>query len=247
MKQRAGPMSHLTPETLARLVDEPASGEEESHLTACPGCRREMEALRQQREMLAALPNMMPAPDQWATIRQRLRAEGLARSPGRWWRSPALTRAAAAAALFVGGAGAGWVAHGLPAGPRAAPSSAMVADGRADGASSPADGRTFAADGQEAASPRVTTLADAASGDAADDVEQAEQAFRAALNRYMGQNSTTAADPAARLAALDNIVLTTAEALKAAPADPVINGYYLTAVAQRDAVLRQISAGEPVF
>jgi hypothetical protein len=43
-----------------------------------------------------------------------------------------------------------------------------------------------------------------------------------------------------RLAALEGIVLTTRAALDDAPADPVINGYHLTALEQRDAILRQI-------
>ncbi len=241
-------MSHLTPETLARLVDEPASGDEQGHLSACPRCSAELAALRQQCEMLGALPDMMPAPDQWGAIRQRLRAEGVARTRDRWWRSPALARAAAAAALFAGGAGAGWMAHALTPAPPAAVSASAVADGAAaqGTGTSPA---TAAAGRDDDAGGAISgsTLADAGSTSVTRDMEQAEQAFRATLDRYMAQNSSPAADPAARLAALDNIVLTTAEALKAAPADPVINGYYLTAVAQRDAVLRQISAGEPVF
>jgi hypothetical protein len=44
-----------------------------------------------------------------------------------------------------------------------------------------------------------------------------------------------------RLAALEGIMLTAQAALREAPADPVINGYLLTAMGQRDAMLRQIS------
>jgi len=56
-------------------------------------------------------------------------------------------------------------------------------------------------------------------------------------------------DPVARLVALETIVLTTREALDRAPADPIINGYHMTAVAQRDATLRQLAvrARNPVF
>ena len=43
-----------------------------------------------------------------------------------------------------------------------------------------------------------------------------------------------------RLAALEGIVLTTRAALNEAPADPVINGYHLTALEQRDALLREL-------
>lgn len=71
----------------------------------------------------------------------------------------------------------------------------------------------------------------------------AEQQYRAALSRYAelaGPDATV--DPVNRLAALEGIVLTTRAALKESPADPVINGYHLAAMGQRDALLRQISA-----
>jgi hypothetical protein len=71
----------------------------------------------------------------------------------------------------------------------------------------------------------------------------AEEQYRAALSRYAelaGADATT--DPVNRLAALEGIVLTTRAALKESPADPVINGYHLAAMGQRDALLRQISA-----
>jgi hypothetical protein len=71
----------------------------------------------------------------------------------------------------------------------------------------------------------------------------AEQQYRAALSRYAelaGADATM--DPVNRLAALEGIVLTTRAALKESPADPVINGYHLAAMGQRDALLRQISA-----
>jgi hypothetical protein len=65
----------------------------------------------------------------------------------------------------------------------------------------------------------------------------------------MASTGPSPGDPVARLAALDNIVLTTAEALHEAPTDPIINGYHLSALAQRDAVLRQLAvrAADPVF
>jgi hypothetical protein len=49
-------------------------------------------------------------------------------------------------------------------------------------------------------------------------------------------------DPYARLAALEAITSITRAALGQAPADPVLNGYHVTALAQRDATLRQIAA-----
>lgn len=79
-------------------------------------------------------------------------------------------------------------------------------------------------------------------------VEQAEQRLVAAENIYLealtnyaqltGYDEST--DPVNRLAALEGIVLTTGAALEEAPADPVINGYHLAALGQREALLRQI-------
>lgn len=77
--------------------------------------------------------------------------------------------------------------------------------------------------------------------EAAQRLQQAESAYTAALTAYaqLGGN-LPAADPVSRLAALEGIVLTTRAALNEAPADPVINGYHLTALEQRDAILRQL-------
>ncbi len=79
--------------------------------------------------------------------------------------------------------------------------------------------------------------------EAAQRLQQAESAYTAALAAYseVGGN-LPAPDPVSRLAALEGIVLTTRAALNEAPADPVINGYHLTALEQRDAILRQIES-----
>lgn len=79
--------------------------------------------------------------------------------------------------------------------------------------------------------------------EAAQRLQQAESAYTAALAAYSEVGgSLPAPDPVSRLAALEGIVLTTRAALNEAPADPVINGYHLTALEQRDAILRQIEA-----
>lgn len=77
--------------------------------------------------------------------------------------------------------------------------------------------------------------------EAAQRLQEAETAYTAALAAYtqLGGNAP-APDPVSRLAALEGIVLISRAALNEAPADPVINGYHLTALEQRDAILRQI-------
>lgn len=84
-----------------------------------------------------------------------------------------------------------------------------------------------------------------ASMDAGQRLQQAEATYRAALAQYAETAGTPpAANPAARLATLETIVLTTQEGLRQAPADPVINGYHFAAVSQRDATIRTL-AREP--
>ena len=73
-------------------------------------------------------------------------------------------------------------------------------------------------------------------------VRNAESAYLAAMTRLAELTESQSTDPAVRLATLDGIVVTTEAALQRSPADPVINGYYLAARAQRDALLRTVSS-----
>lgn len=223
-------MPHLTLEALARLVDEAPDSEEKRHLERCEQCSEELRALQEQTEALSALPRMVPPPDAWPALRARLAEEGLIAGARRRDWSPALTRVAAALALFLTGSAAGYVARG----PVEAP---------------PTPEPIAAADPAPAMDPDPAAVDPGPVRQADLEVAEAQERFAVALDRYMMENSTEAPDPATRLAALDNIVLTTAEALNESPADPVINSYHLTAVAQRNELLRQIAAaaGEPVF
>jgi hypothetical protein len=77
--------------------------------------------------------------------------------------------------------------------------------------------------------------------EAANSLVAAEAAYLQALANFARLNySGDGLDPLNRLAALEGIVLTTRSALREAPADPVINNYHLTALGQRDELLRQI-------
>lgn len=97
----------------------------------------------------------------------------------------------------------------------------------------------------------VRTIGTAATADeATEQLQDAEQLYLAALTRYAElTQADEPVDPVTRLAALEGIVLTAQAALKESPADPVINSYLLTAVGQREAMLRQISntSGEAWF
>jgi hypothetical protein len=267
-------MSHLTLETIARLVEEKPNAEETAHLDGCAVCRAELDAMREDVQALSMLPDMTPPPDSWAALEHRLEGEGLLVRRRSMVAFPRLAWAAAAVVLFVAGTMAGrltvgpaqQVATHVPAtvdatdaavvagptgddvpeavtGPRTTqPQVAAHTEPPADPATSPAaapgpaPGVTLASNVFGAAQPR--TLDEAATL-----LRQTEELYLAALTRY-AELATQAepGDPVSRLAALQSIVMTTQAALTQAPADPVINGYHLTALAQRDATLRQVAA-----
>lgn len=190
-------MPHLTPETLARLADEPATAPESDHLNRCADCRGELAAFRRQAAALRTLPPSRPAAGDWARLERALRSEGLARQPRS--RLPALSRVAAAIAIFALGALAGsW----WSAGPEMSASAPEY--------------------GVEAAS-------------------EAEGSAPDLLRDYAASVDPADGDPLARLAALEAILITTGAVLSEAPADPVINGYHLSAREARDAVLHRLT------
>jgi hypothetical protein len=203
-------MQHLSPEDLARLVEEEGLPAESLHLEVCGDCRAELEAMKRQTRALGGLPALSAPPALWGELEERLSAEGLLAgtpAPPRRVRSSPALRIAAALALFLGGAVAGAAAW------EARDGSAALAVERA-------------------ASPE----------EAAEALREAEDEYLAALARYSElTGAAEAADPVNRLAALEGIVLTARAALQEAPADPVLNGYLLTALGQREAILRRIS------
>jgi len=225
-------MQHLMPETLARLVDEAPTEDEARHVTECDECRVQLEAMRADYAALRSLPMIEPPPTEWPDLELRLLDEGLVRRRNGIAAWPAWTRAAAAILLFAVGAASGAYAFG----------------GRAPAGDSPA----FAETGERTALPVLNgeqgpLLVSAAVPRNADEAlalyRQAEAVYLDALTRVAqigGQGDS--GDPLARLAALESIAAITRSALDESPADPVINGYHLTALAQREATLRQIAA-----
>lgn len=238
-------MQHLNDEAIARCADEAPGPVEAEHLARCAECRAELEAVRDQIAALGNLPELQAPESLWERLRDRASSEGLITTdvePGaagassaeqskvHWlanWRRPArrrdlrhgaLSRAAASVALLlVGGIGGAWLQaeYGGTAGDLAfAPS--VEATGPVGGA--------------------IT------SADAEADLRAAEELYLAALTRYSElSEQDEPIDPITRLAALEGIVLTAKAALRESPADPVINGYLLTAVGQREMILRQIT------
>jgi hypothetical protein len=78
--------------------------------------------------------------------------------------------------------------------------------------------------------------------DAGEALAEAEAAYLEALARHAGtEDEPFGRDATARLVALESIVQATGVALQHAPADPVINGYHLSARGQRDETLRHVA------
>ena len=79
---------------------------------------------------------------------------------------------------------------------------------------------------------------------------RSEQLYQQAV-AYLARFDSSAVDdgsPVAyksRLAALDRVISATSEAMREAPHDPVINGYYLTTLGQREATIRQLNTALP--
>jgi hypothetical protein len=79
---------------------------------------------------------------------------------------------------------------------------------------------------------------------------RAEMLYQSAALYLADRDSTELStdSPAAirrRLATLDQVRQTVGEALHDSPYDPVINGYYLTTLGQREATIRQLNASLP--
>ena len=260
-------MDHLNLETLARLVDEPPEPAEAHHLRDCLVCRRELEAMRAQTSALAALADPEPRPGAWRALEAALAAEGLVRpEPARSFhaRHP-LLRIAAALLLFATGAAAGvsLLRPGAPdrvvheAGPVAPKPGRVLGIARlpaaradtpvADLPAVPAVEAPVAhlvAARPHAAPPaprrRPPPLTPEARK-AARELEEAEAAYVAALRYYAEiADPASGADPETRLSALETLVETTGRALERAPGDPVLNGYHLAVLDERDALRRQI-------
>jgi hypothetical protein len=210
-------MEHLSPEILARLVDGAPSPEERAHLAECTVCPEELEALRRQTLALGSLPEILPPIGDWRVLEARLRSEGLVRDPGVFERlglarTPTWMKAAAAAILFLSGVGTG----------------AAVTARRGLEAPGPA---ALASDVESAAS--AVRMAE-------DDYVTAVARYRELLASEGGEGPGT--DPVSRFAALEHLVMVSQAAVRQAPGDPFLNGFLASAVAERDAAARLVSA-----
>jgi hypothetical protein len=222
-------MLHLSTDRLAALGDERPTAAEAAHLSTCDECARERDAYT----TLVAMAHAERAPlglplTRWDAIAAALDADvtALDAAPRHLRRVPSWPlRAAAGLLLMAGGAVIGRASAGagfLPA----------TDTGFATVSSSPAVSPFASVDEARAAQRR------------------SEQLYQQAVT-YLAQFDSTATDDGSplayksRLAALDRVISVASEAMREAPHDPVINGYYLTTLNQREATIRQLNTALP--
>jgi hypothetical protein len=216
-------MEHLNLETLARLIDERPTPKEREHLAACTACAGELRALKLQTEALSGLPVMRPPHGDWQALEARLLGEGLLHTSSQtrlpfMQRMPAWAQVAAAAVIFLGGAGVG-VSFADPASPELGSGSLAEAVVGVDDALQLVESteRDYMA-----ALVRYNQLSRT-------DVELTEQEV------YQ------------RLAIYEGLLTATQQAVQMAPSDPVFNGLLANVVAERQSALRMASTGNRTF
>jgi hypothetical protein len=233
------PMQHLDPERLAALHEEQPTPEERAHLAVCAECRRERDAFDALAD-LAISEGTRGRPDvvqidavpmapltQWELLRPRLIDEGLLTSGS-------LEHVAPGRAI-VGTRTRRWI-------PRMAAAVALVASGAALGRVT-APSAESASGALSASETNFTTAADAQAA-----LLRAQSMYDSA-SAWLAVHDTTMRSSdvyRARLAALDDMLSTSREALRAAPTDPVLNQYYLNASTARETTLRQLGGVLPV-
>lgn len=259
-------MLHLPTDRLAALADEAPSPDEAAHLALCAECAREVRAHEALLSMATAEKSTggylaMPL-TRWESLGAELRREGLI---GAAPRTSAPVRATRRIPAWIGRAAAAvlLLAGGAVAGRYTAPVREVEVAAKSDRPPAPKPGTK----------PPVSTPPERGGISETPDVSLAsflpssfesvtaarlwqqklEVAYQDAA-AYIAANDTSDLPTVermddrsvrARLAALDAAGSVMREALREAPADPVINGYYLTTLGQREATLRQINAVSP--
>jgi hypothetical protein len=252
-------MLHLSSERLAALADSEPTPTETDHLAVCAACARERAAhrslvvmAREEREQLG-----MPL-TRWDSLAPELHRAGLVAAGALMSAPPAVTEAtlaartasvrrvvrwlqAAAVVLLIGG--------GVALGRLSAGASPLSFDRSAEPSrtvrvGAPPRGPFVIPDEPDAMLLEFSSVDEALVA-----LRRYEVAYQHAAAYLADHDSTTRVDdPDAyrtRLAALDRAGRAMSEALREAPYDPVINGYYLPTLGQREATLRQLATALP--
>ena len=229
-------MSHLSAERLAALADagEAMTAPEAEHLAACHTCARERAAYRTLVAGARAERAVIGVPlTQWEAIAEGLRAaDPIVVRHHVQRRMARVVRFAAGILLLAGGVAAGRMSAVTgPLAVQPSPASDVLRPAR--------DAGSIAAAGTDFAS-----VADAQAA-----LARYESGYQQAA-AYLAENDTAAwldapDDYRTRLVALERAGRTMREAIEDAPYDPVLTGYYLATLGQREATLRQLNVATP--
>lgn len=253
-------MLHLSSDRLAALADSEPTPLEADHLATCAACARERAASRSLLMMARAEREQLGMPlTRWDSLAPELHRAGLVAAGALMSAPPSITetqlaaRSAsvrpavrwlqAAAVLFLVGGGAAL-------GRLSAGASVLSFDRSMDPSVSvtPVEGTPLSplanVAGSDVALPEFSSVDEALVA-----LRRYETAYQHAAAYLADHDSTTRVDDAdafrTRLAALDRAGRAMSDALREAPYDPVINGYYLTTLGQREATLREIDNALP--
>jgi hypothetical protein len=235
-------MLHLPADRLAELVDVEPTRQEWAHLELCAECARERRAYAALRNLARAERHAVTEPlISWADLRRGLEEEGVIAAPAFATDSVRLVNggrrhlsrsrvALAAAACFT------LLTTGIAIG-RFIPLSNTPA-------------QTASSAGNAQGSDVIAAIAAFQSRDEAiQTLLRAQQDYQQAAAFLLASDTTIA--PTApnlyreRLAALDEVMGVTRNALVRAPHDPVMNSYYLATLGAREATLQQLQLALP--
>jgi hypothetical protein len=256
-------MLHLSSDRLAALADSEPTPLEADHLASCAACARERAANRSLLMMARAEREQLGMPlTRWDSLAPELHRAGLVtagalmsaprvmmeteppRRPASLHRAVRWLQAAVVVLLVGGGAALGRLSAG--ASPfsftwAVEPSSPLHPGALPPLPPLPPSDMTAAPD---ALLPEFSSVDDALVA-----LRRYEIAYQHAAAYLADQDSTARVDEPdtyrTRLAALDRAGRAMSDALREAPYDPVINGYYLTTLGQREATLRLLDTALP--
>ncbi len=239
-------MLHLDAERLAALADDETTAAERSHLAVCAECARELSAYIALRDRAYAEAESTAVISSWDKLEAQLSAEGLVRKTASVERSERRVGAVwwmqAAAALFfvAGGVTMGW----MGARSSASQNPAVAASGDTAAGSRNVSLVSVGASPTDTLA-RFTSLVEAQAV-----LTRAEREYRQAM-MYLATNDTTTATfrnsdvYRARLAALDVMAGAARNGVNELPHDPIMNQYYMSTLAAREATLRQLGGTLP--
>ena len=220
---------HLTKEQISALLDDPqGAGEDAKHVAGCAECAREFEQMSRMRMALSGLTDLAPPAGEWEAVQKRLGLAPSAPAAGapHWRRALSWSlQAAAVIALFAGGLMVGQRIGSGPEGGDVPPSVAT-----SDGVTIPgAAGSSAAPESALEIEPTEAYLRTVA------DLQQLRDLHAEALPVSASPEAYTE-----RITHLDAMIDASRDALREAPADPVLNNFLFQLVDERESLAGQL-------